>query len=203
MKDRLETFATILLAVAAVTTAWATYQSAQWRGQQAINTSKATAARIQSSEAATRAGQEAQVDLALFTQWLDAYAGGDEKLAAFYRERFRPEFTPAFDAWLALHPKTNPRAPKSPFAMPQYHPASLAQSAALDAQATARSAASEQANKRSNNYVLAVVLLASALFFAGVSTKLRTERHQEVLLALGWLIYLGTVVWLLSSPVRV
>lgn len=203
MSDRLELFATILLAVAAVTTAWATYQSAEWRGQQAVNTSKATAARIQSSEAATHAGQETQVDLALFTQWLDAYAHGDDRLAAFYRRRFRAEFKPAFNAWLATDPRTNKKAPLSPFAMPQYHPAAGAESTALDAQAAARSAASEEANRRSNDYVLAVVLLASALFFAGLSTKLRWRRHQEALLVLGWLLFLGTVVWLAFSPVRI
>jgi hypothetical protein len=201
--DRLELFATILLAVAAVTTAWATYQSAEWRGQQAINTSKGIAARIQSSEAATHAGQQTQVDIGLFTQWLNAYAAGDDRLAAFYRRRFRPEFRPAFNAWLASHPKTNPKAPLTPFAMPQYHPAAGAESTALGAQAAARSAASEQANRRSNDYVLAVVLLASALFFAGLSTKLRWRRHQEALLVLGWLLFLGTVVWLALSPVRV
>ena len=203
MSDRLELFATILLAVAAVTTAWATYESAQWRGQQAINTSRATAARIQSSEAATHAGQQTQIDIALFTQWLDAFAAGDQRLATFYRRRFRPEFKPAFNAWLATHPKTNTKAPLSPFAMQQYHPAAGAESTALDAKAAALSAASEEANRRSNNYVLAVVLLASALFFAGLSTKLRTPHHQEALLLLGWLLFLGTVVWLALSPVRV
>jgi hypothetical protein len=202
-KDRLEVFATILLAVAALATAWSTYQSSQWRGQQAASYAKGTAARIQSSEAATRAGQLTQVDIALFTQWLDAYARRDQTLAAFYRRRFRPEFVPAFNAWVATRPRTNPKAPLSPFAMPQYHPAERAESVALDARANARVSAAEQANTRSNDYVLAVVLLASALFFAGLSTKLRTIRHQEVLLALGWLIFLGTVVWLALSPVRV
>jgi hypothetical protein len=203
VKDRLELFATILLAAAALTTAWSTYQSTQWRGQQAENYARGTTARIQSSEAATRAGQQTQVDIALFTRWLDAYASGDRRLAAFYRRRFRPEFAPAFTAWLATRPKTNARAPLTPFALPQYHPAEQARSVALDAKADARVAAAERANTRSNDYVLAVVLLASALFFAGLSTKLRAVRHQEVLLALGWLIFAGTLVWLALSPIRV
>ena len=63
---RLELLSTILLAVAAVMTAWATYQSNQWRGETAIKYSKATAARIQSSAASTRAGQLTQVDIATF-----------------------------------------------------------------------------------------------------------------------------------------
>ena len=117
---RVELFATILLAVAAVATAWSTYQSTQWRGQQAVNTSKATAARIESSEAATRAGQLTQIDIATFVQWTDAHLAGNHELAEFYRRRFRPEFQPAFAAWIATAPFTNPDAPLSPFAMPEY-----------------------------------------------------------------------------------
>jgi hypothetical protein len=70
--DRAELLATILLAVAAVATAWSTYQGARWRGEQAVETSMATAARIESSEASTRAGQLTQIDIATFTQWVDA-----------------------------------------------------------------------------------------------------------------------------------
>jgi hypothetical protein len=54
---------------------------------------------------------------------------------------------------------------------------------------------------RSDSYVLAVVLLASALFFARISTKLRSLRQRETLLALGWIIFLGTAVWLATFPV--
>jgi hypothetical protein len=85
---RVELFATILLAVAAVATAWSTYQSTQWRGQQAVNTSKGTAARNESSEAATRAGQLTQIDIATFVQWTDAHLAGNRELAEFYRVDF-------------------------------------------------------------------------------------------------------------------
>ena len=76
-RHRVELLATILLAMAAVATAWSTYQSTQWRGQQAADNSKASAARIESSEASTRAGQLTQVDIATFTQWVDAYVAGN------------------------------------------------------------------------------------------------------------------------------
>jgi hypothetical protein len=198
-----ELLATILLAVAAVATAWSTYQSTQWRGEQAVSTSKGTAARIESSEAATRAGQLTQVDIATFVQWTDAHVTGDDELAEFYRRRFRPEFQPAFDAWLGAKPFTNPDAPLTPFAMPEYRVSESARSSQLNAQAGARSVEAEQANERADNYVLAVVLLASALFFAGISTKLHAERQREALLGLGWLIFLGTAIWLSTSPVQV
>ena len=50
--------------------------------------------------------------------------------------------------------------------------------------------------------MLAVVLFATALFFAGMSTKLRALRQQEVLLALGVVILLGAAVFVATFPVR-
>ena len=194
---------TILLASAAVATAWSTYQSAQWRGEQAVDSTKATAARIESSEASTRAGQLTQIDLATFVQWVDATQSGKATLARFYQERFRDEFVPAFDAWIATNPLNHPAAPKSPFAMPQYRLAEATQSARLNTAAGAYSDAAGDANQRADNYMLAVVLCATALFLAGISTKIRSRRQQEVVLALGSVVFIGTVIWVVSSPIRV
>ena len=87
----------MLLAVAAVATAWAAYQSARWHGEQARAQSASIAARVESTRAANVANRQGQVDVALFTQWVDAYAREEDELSAFYRKRFRPEFVPAFD----------------------------------------------------------------------------------------------------------
>src|SRR5213080_2064008 len=161
-QHRVELLATILLAVAAVATAWSTFQSTRWRGEQTADYSKATAARIQSSEASTRAGQLTQVDIATFIQWVNASVAGDQKLADFYRRRFRTEFRPAFAAWLATHPRTNRSAPLSPFAMSQYRVAEAVKSEQLNTAAGVHANAAGAANQRSDNYVLAVVLFASA-----------------------------------------
>jgi len=193
---RVELAATVLLACAAVATAWSTYQSARWRGNQAVNYSKATAARIQSSSAQTRSGQLTQIDIATFIQWVDATVNGKPKLAQFYRHRFRPEFRPAFDAWLATHPRKNPKAPLTPFAMPQYIVAEAVKAEDLNATAGVHAAAADSANKRANDYVLAVVLFAACLFFAGISTKIHSLRQREVLAAIGWAVFAGTFVWL-------
>ena len=194
---RVEIAATVLLAAAAVLTAWSTYQSTEWRGEQAAQYSKGTAARIQSSTAATKAGQQTQVDIATFIQWVDATQRGDARLARFYRQRFRPEFVPAFDAWVK-----RPEAAPTPFALPQYRLAATVESESLNAEATTHAAAAERANERQGNYVAAVVLFATALFFAGIATKLGSLRSREVLLALGWLILVGTAFWLVFEPVR-
>ena len=60
------------------------------------------------------------IDVATFTQWVNAYAQKQTELADFYFKRFRTEFRPAVDAWVATRPLKNPGAPLTPFAMPQY-----------------------------------------------------------------------------------
>jgi hypothetical protein len=200
---RLETLATVLLALSAVATAWSTYQSANWRGEQASQTAKSTAARIQSSQAGTRGGQLTQIDIATFVQWVDATARGDRKLAGFYRARFRDEFTPAFDAWLATHPLTNTSAPETPFAMPQYRVAEDTRSAALNVLAGAHAAAAGRADKRADNYMLAVVLFATALFFAGISTKLTTARARQAILVCGCVVFVGALIWIAAQPIQI
>jgi hypothetical protein len=198
---RVETLATILLAVAAVATAWSTYQSAVWRGEQASHTSRSTAARIESSSASTRAGQLTQVDIATFTEWVDADVTGDTELAEFYEQRFRREFQPAFAAWMATEPRTNPDAPKTPFEMPEYRLAEADEAERLDAVAGAEAVAAADASRRADGYMLAVVLFASSLFFAGISTKVHSRRQREVLLGIGGLVFVSTVVWIATLPI--
>src|SRR5215207_3879009 len=102
---RFELLATVLLAIAALATAWAAYQSATFRGEQAKAGSNSIAARVESTRAASVVNRQAQIDVALFTQWVDAYARRETELAGFYRKRFRAEFEPAFDAWVATEPR--------------------------------------------------------------------------------------------------
>ena len=47
--------------------------------------------------------------------------------------------------------------------------------------------------QRSSNYVLGVVLFSVALFFAGMSTKLSDTRLRKITLALGYIVFLGTL----------
>ena len=100
----LELVATILLAVATVGTAWSGYQASRWNGEQATAFSRAGASRVESSKAASVANSQTQIDVATFTQWVDAYAQNQTELADFYFMRFREEFRPAMDAWVATRP---------------------------------------------------------------------------------------------------
>jgi hypothetical protein len=199
---RLELLATLLLALATLGTAWAAYQSRQWTGEQSQAYSRATADRIAVNRTSAVANRQIQIDVATFLQWVDARAHGDTRLADFYRARFRDEFKPAFDAWLATKPLTSPSAPETPFAMPQYALAATAEADRLEQRAAAGSNRAKDANERANNYMLAVVLFASALFFAGLSTKLKTRSARMSMLVLSCVLFLATLAWLAALPIR-
>lgn len=201
--DPLEICATVLLALAAVGTAWSSYQASRWNGEQAKSFSRATATRIESTRASSRADSETQIDVATFTQWVNAYAQRQTELANFYRRRFRKEFQPSVNAWIATRPLRNPDAPLTPFAMPQYRLAERAKAERLEARAEKLADVGRTDVQRATNYVLAVVLFAASLFFAGISTKLRARRLQIILLVLGATIFVGTVIWLATQPVSV
>jgi hypothetical protein len=197
----LELAATVLLAMAAVATAWASYQSARWHGEQARAQSGSIAARVESTRAANVANRQGQIDVALFTQWVDAYARDESELADFYRKRFRPEFKPAFGAWVATRPRKNPGAPLSPFAMAQYKLAATTAADRLEVKAAASSQRAGRFIERADDYSLAVVLFASSLFFAGISTRLRSFATRTAILGLGYALFLGSVIWIATFPV--
>jgi hypothetical protein len=200
---RVEVLSTVLLAVAAVATAWCSYQASRWNGEQAKQSSTTNRIRIEAARAQGLAEAQTEVDVATFIAWIDAFKGDDKDLADFYFQRFRPEFKPAVNAWLATKPLANPDAPPSPFAMQEYRLAATAEAERLDVEAEASSALVHRDIQRSTDYVLGVVLFASSLFFAGISTKLHSLRQREVLLGIGWLIFLGTAVWIATSPVSI
>ena len=201
--NRVELVATVLLALATVATAWSGYQSTRWNGEQAKAAARANALRISSTKAAGLANSQTEIDVATFTQWVNAYAQNQTDLADFYFKRFRKEFRPAVEAWVATKPLKNPNAPLTPFAMPQYHLEARAEAERLDAAAEVNAGQAFRNIQRASNYVLCVVLFASALFFAGMSTKLTSPKLRVAMLSIGCAVFLGTALWIATSPVSV
>jgi hypothetical protein len=198
-----EIVATVLLAVSAVATAWSSYQASRWTGDQASSFSAATAARLESTRASDLANAQKQVDIALFIQWVDAYARDQPDLLDFYRARFRDEFEPAVDAWLATEPLKNEDAPLTPFAMPEYRVAAEQDAARLEAEAEVLAARARTDIQRATNYVLGVVLFAIALFFAGISTKLTSVRLRATVVVIGSVVFLVALGWIATFPISV
>jgi len=199
----LELVSTVLIAVAAVATAWSGYQSSRWSGEQAKAYSRANASRLESTRASGLANAQTQIDVATFTQWIDAFAREEEELADFYFARFRDEFRPAVDAWIATRPRFDPDAPLTPFAMPEYRLQARDDADRLEAEATAASEDAARFNQRSDNYVIMSVLFASVLFFAAISSKLRAPRNQMTMLSIATVSLVVGVLVVATFPVEV
>jgi hypothetical protein len=201
MTARLEVLATVLLAAATVATAWSGYQASRWNGEQAKAASRTNALRIDAARAQGLAETQTEVDVATFTQWANAYVRNETELARFYFRRFRKEFKPAVNAWIATRPLRNPNAPLTPFMLPQYKLAATAEVERFDAETELSAASVRRYIQRSTNYVLCVVLFAAALFFAGISTRFEAPRVRAFILGIGSLVFLGTLVWMATFPI--
>jgi hypothetical protein len=216
--DRVELVATIILAVATILTAWSGFQAGKWGGEQAVNFSEAGAARTESTRADTLAGQLTQIDVAMYIDWVTAisndltdgtatpdtlspFAPVKGTVSGFLYNRFREEFLPAVDAWLATSPIDNPDAPKTPFTMEEYTVAKGLEADLLTALADEKAAAARIANQNGDNYVLTMVLFASVLFFAGVSSKMNRPRNRVIIVGFGLITLIVGLVILVSLPI--
>ena len=194
---------TVVLSLAAVAIAWSGYQASRWTGEQAKAFSRANAARLESTRSSNLANSQTEIDVATFTQWVNSYARKETELADFYRKRFRKEFKPAVEAWIATRPLRNPDAPLTPFATSQYRLAANVEAERLQAKAGAEAAAATRNIQRATNYILGVVLFSAALFFGGISTRIGNPRARAVVLGLGCVVLLSTLAWIATFPISV
>jgi hypothetical protein len=200
--DRIELIATVALAIATILTAWSAFQAGKWGGTQSINFSEAGAARTESTRFDTLGGQLAQIDVAMYIDWVTALVGDVQSgaippleagtyeptkgtLSGFLYLRFREEFLPSVDAWIATDPISNASAPPTPFAMDEYTVAARVEADRLSELADVKADAARDANQNGDNYVLTMVLFASVLFFAGVSSKMNRPRNRMLILGFG------------------
>ena len=192
---------TVLLVVAALGTSWSSYQATRWNGEQAAAAGRTNAIRIEAARADGLARAQTQVDVATFIAWADADIRGEDDVADFFVDRFRDEFQPAFAAWIAVHPLTDPDAPPTPFAMKEYQVAAQDEAAKLDAASEASAAEVRLDIERSSRYVLTVVLYAVVLFFAGMSTRLRDRRLRWAMTGAGCLVLVLALGWIATFPI--
>jgi hypothetical protein len=200
-EKRFEVISTVLLAVAALATAWSGYQASLWDGIQSSNYSQASSLRARAEEHYTEANQDRLADLGLYENWLDATAAGEAELATFYEQRFRDEFQPAFAAWTALDPLTNPDAPPSPLAMPEYQLAAEADANDLSGRSAAKFEEGEDANDTSDTYVGTTLFFAAALFFAAISERFSFVAARVALLSIAGVGLVAGIAIMLTQRV--
>ncbi|MEJ2541270.1 MAG: hypothetical protein P8188_15095 [Gemmatimonadota bacterium] len=197
---RLEILTVVVMGLSGVATAWSSYQAALWSGVQAEAYSSASGLRVESTRATATANTQRSVDVAVYMGWIEAYARDDERVMDFYRARFRDEFGPAFEAWIATRPGQNPDAPATPFAMEDYQLRQEALADSLVVEAEATFSEGREANRHSDRYVLALVLFATVLFLTGLTHTLGGGASAVSLLGLSLVLFAAAVYGLLALP---
>lgn len=198
-----EVAAAILLAIATVATAWCAYQATRWSGVQATAFAEASSDRIESNREFNFAVQLQSIDIELTTLWLEAYRADETERMEFYETSLmRPELQQHLDEWVASDPELSSEASAHPLTNDQYADELVADSERLRAEADAKFQEAKDANQTGDEYVLATVMFATVLFFAGIAGKFRSERIQGALVALGCLVLVAGAVQIGTLPVH-
>src|SRR5947208_8418559 len=170
-KGWVEPVAALLMALATLSTAWCSYQSAAWTRQSNRLMNEFNTLERRAGVLNIQGMQQATIHTGMFMQALAAHHAGNDKLANFYVERFPPELRKAYDAWMAQKPFENPNADPHPFVPKLYVTPGTREAT----EATAKAADSQQqagaAGSVSGQYLANTVLFATVLFFASASGK--------------------------------
>src|SRR5215210_1168802 len=105
----------LLMALATLSTAWCSYESAAFTRRSNRLMNDYNALERKAGVLTLQGMQSATIHTAMFMQVLAAQQARNEMLAAFYIERFPPDVRKAYDAWLAQKPLENPNAAPHPF----------------------------------------------------------------------------------------
>lgn len=180
--DRLiEIVAVLLLGLTTIGTAWCGYQAAQWNGLSGDLARSSAEQNIESARLYGAATQRVSYDSQIVAQYAEAKSAGNTRLLRFYRNSLmRPDFLPTLDRWEA-----EVDAGRSPTGLtedPAYVAAQLADYRAAVARASESTRASQEAGQHADAYVATTILLAAALFFAGVTSSFRYRPARVLLL---------------------
>ena len=172
----------------------------RWSGFQAEQYTKASTARSLANRNATIAAEQSDHDLINFNHWLEATTQGREDLAALYERRFRPEFRPAFAAWVASDPLNDTDAIASPLREPEYVLKRAVRAQRLEAVGDERFEAGREATENADDYVFVTVFFAIVLFFAGISLRFQWFPMRVTILALGGGLLLYATLYVFTLP---
>jgi hypothetical protein len=190
----------LLLSLVTIAAAWSGYAAAKWGTESRLELAQGATLRNLATRADLAALSTRNFDSSTFNAWFTAFTLGDPKKQAIAERRFRPEYKVAFDAWMALDPFRNPRAPPGPSYMPQYRLADQAKADALDREAVATSAAGSHAGEVGDDYIRITVFLAAVLFLVGIGSTFKLHTIRYALIGVGSLLLVLATVQILQQP---
>jgi hypothetical protein len=199
-EELIEILEGLLLAIVAVATAWSALQAARWDGNEGHLYGESSAAQTLAIQSSTRAGQLELYDSTTFSFWLQARADGNASAQRIFEHRFRPEFQPAFQAWLKTDPLHNPNAPSGPIVMPQYRNVDAAKADAFEHRAAHDFEQGTEARDRAEKYLSNSVVLAMVLFLIAVAQRFKITAVRRSLLVVAGLVLVVALYFLFTYP---
>jgi hypothetical protein len=190
----------VILSIVALLAAWSGYSAAKWGTESSLSLAHASSTRTKASLAEIQGNQIRTLDSVSFNAVVSAYAAHNAQLFRVTVRRLRPGYRPAFNAWLATHPLTNPNAPPGPAYMPQYRIPQEAQAKALNAKADVYFATGQSAAGTADKYVRLTVFLAAVLFLIGIGSRFPFRPARYGLIGVAGVLLVVSVVQLLGLP---
>jgi hypothetical protein len=177
----LEVLAVALLGVATVGSAWCGYQASRWNSEESDLARASATLQVEAARQFGLATQVVSYDTNTISQYANAAAVDNTRLMQFYRETLiRPEFLPILDRW--QQEVAAGSSPENLLDDQDYVNAQLAQYRETQTRAEALSVEAQEAGAEADDYVLTTLILASALFFAGLTTSFRVRFARLMLL---------------------
>src|SRR5882672_8981077 len=185
----------VVLATVAVATAWSGYQASKWDALSNQHYNLASRTTVFSQEKATLAGQDRLYDITTFNGWVAAKVSKNDKLAAFYERRFRPEYATAFAAWWKLDPVNNPSAPAGPIFMAEYANANSEASAKLATEAKGHFEKGISSRDTGDQYVKVTVFLATVLLLTALGQRFEILGPRVAVVAVAFGLLVMSTYW--------
>jgi hypothetical protein len=199
-KKWVEPVAAFLMALATLSTAWCSFESAAWTRKSNRLMNEFNALERKAGLLTMQGMQQATIHTAMFMEVLAAQHAGNEKLANFYVERFPPDLRKAYDAWLAQKPFENRNADPHPFVPNLYEIRGTREAADANAKAANSVKDAREAGNVSGQYLANTVLFAAVLFFANASAKFEQRRVRVVAFIFAAAVFVFAVVRTLMLP---
>jgi hypothetical protein len=196
-----EPVAALLMALATLSTAWCSFESAAWTRRSNRLMNEFNKLERKAGVLTIQGMQQTTIHTAMFMQALAAHQAGNDNLVNFYVQRFPPELRNAYDAWIAQKPFEDPNADPHPFVSKLYVTPKTREAAEATANAATNQQEAGVAGSISGQYLANTVLFAAVLFFANAASRFKQRRVRVVAFAFALAVFLFAVVRTAMLPI--
>ncbi len=196
--DIYEIIATVLLAVATVAIAWSANQSNLWSGSQDKLLAQSVRVSNDSVDSLQQGDSIRQLDQLLFVELLIQFDQSEEEDITEVEQQIINNLSPVGEEVVLLWADGES---EFPFEEDVYFDSLFADGQQLSDDSDALYDEAVQANTNGDRYVLGSTLMATVLFFAGISMVLNGDRVRRILLGVASVALAGSVVYMVTLPI--